>query len=609
MSGEPRNVSTSTRRPACSRRRTADLPPTYHIVGRHDREDRRGDLPHPTTASSPPATCPSPAWSFTLSEATVTLDDYARMKDVAFRAGTVPAPLHAVPDLADEGGPRLGHARARASATAISAAAILGPLLLLGHRAADGPDDAARRLHRRLDRRGESKRAGGRPPSRRASSRATSSTTRPPRSAFRSRRPRPAAATASARCPTARSASTRWSPRPAGSSASTTSSDDLPFGFRGVLSIRDYSDQQYLQDFERNFALNSARQIVSRGFLTKNFGSDSLNLRFERSETFYSSTVLQERFPTLEFFHRTAPIGDSPFYLSLLSSISGLFINRGRDFAHGTYGRFDLYPIFSFPFKSIPWLSLTAQRRRPVYGVHGLDRRLGTDFTGDAFTAALRRGRASPSSGPSFSRIYDVKIGPWDKLKHVIEPRVDYSYVSNVDDPGEIPAFDEVDNALGHEPGPLRHRQPPARALGRVQGLRGGDRVARDRPDLRLRAPADARPDPARIPGSARPARSRAILRLSPGRPPAPRRARLLRPVRQPADVRDRHRGRPTGGRTTSTSAGSAAGPSIDDAGPGLQLRPAPLRRRHRPRQVLPVRHLDRLRRAVRTCSRRTGRS
>ena len=110
-------------------------------------------------------------------------------------------------------------------------------------------------------------------------------------------------------------------------------SDDLPFGFRGVLSIRDYSDQQYLQDFERNFALNSARQIVSRAFLTKNFGSDSLNLRFERSETFYSSTVLQERFPSLEFFHRTAPIGDSPFYLSLQSSISGLYINRGRDFA------------------------------------------------------------------------------------------------------------------------------------------------------------------------------------------------------------------------------------------------------------------------------------
>ena len=36
-------------------------------------------------------------------------------------------------------------------------------------------------------------------------------------------------------------------------------SDDLPYGFRGVVAIRDYSDEEYLQDFERSFALSSAR--------------------------------------------------------------------------------------------------------------------------------------------------------------------------------------------------------------------------------------------------------------------------------------------------------------------------------------------------------------
>ena len=33
---------------------------------------------------------PKPDWSFSMSEATITLDDYARMKDVAFRAASVP---------------------------------------------------------------------------------------------------------------------------------------------------------------------------------------------------------------------------------------------------------------------------------------------------------------------------------------------------------------------------------------------------------------------------------------------------------------------------------------------------------------------------------------
>ena len=87
--------------------------------------------------------------------------------------------------------------------------------------------------------------------------------------------------------------------------------DDLPYGFRGVLTIRDYSDEQYLQDLERYFALASARQIVSRGVPDPNFGDNSFNLRFERSESFFGTTVLQERFPSLEFSRRTSQIGST----------------------------------------------------------------------------------------------------------------------------------------------------------------------------------------------------------------------------------------------------------------------------------------------------------
>ncbi len=42
-----------------------------------------------------------------------------------------------------------------------------------------------------------------------------------------------------------------------------------------------------------------------------------------------------------------------------------------------------------------------------------------------------------------------MKIGPWEKLKHIIEPRVDYTYVSDVSDPARIPAFDTIDTTLG----------------------------------------------------------------------------------------------------------------------------------------------------------------
>ena len=48
------------------------------------------------------------------------------------------------------------------------------------------------------------------------------------------------------------------------------------------------------------------------------------------------------------------------------------------------------------------------------------------------------------------TRIYDFNLGPFGKFKHVIEPRVDYDWVSNVTDPAAIPVYDEVDTQLGH---------------------------------------------------------------------------------------------------------------------------------------------------------------
>ena len=52
-------------------------------------------------------------------------------------------------------------------------------------------------------------------------------------------------------------------------------------------------------------------------------------------------------------------------------------------------------------------------------------------------------------TGPSFSRVYDVDWGRFTKVKHVIEPRVDYSYQSEVSDGSRTPIFDEVDVFAG----------------------------------------------------------------------------------------------------------------------------------------------------------------
>ena len=68
---------------------TADLAPNYHIVAKSI--DKIADATyrvHDGLFTS--CDLPNPDWSFRMSEATVTLDDYAHMKGVSFRAGPVP---------------------------------------------------------------------------------------------------------------------------------------------------------------------------------------------------------------------------------------------------------------------------------------------------------------------------------------------------------------------------------------------------------------------------------------------------------------------------------------------------------------------------------------
>ena len=423
---------------------TADLAPAYHVVadsiekvGESTYRIRRGVF----TACD----MPDPAWSFFLSEAVITLDDYARMKNVSFRARSVPllfTPYLVWPTKEDRATgllvPGLGYNGTRGAYLGMTHYWVTGRStdltsnVDLFSRGAFGLGEEFR-------------------------------WTPSPESAgiFRGYAIHDPQATTCV--PAAEEPSGGSGPclLPDGSAGVFTQrtrnrwkvlldhvSNDLPYDVRGVLSIRDYSDDEYLQDLERSFALNSARQILSRGFLTRNFGANSINLRFERSETFFSTRVTQERVPSLEFSRRTERIGESPVFFALDSSASFLYMNRGPNLPRGDYGRVDVHPTFSLPWKRIPWLSITANAGARWTGWGDSTDEAQTRLVGSSFSR--RYGEAGVSVvGPSFSRIYDGQIGSFGKFKHVIEPRIDYVYVSEVSDPARIPVYDEVDLALG----------------------------------------------------------------------------------------------------------------------------------------------------------------
>ncbi len=423
----------------------ADLQPTFHVIAKSiAKTDEATYLVRDGVFTA--CSVPDPAWSFSMTEATITLDDYARMHGVTFHARKVPlfySPYILWPTKEDRTSgflvPGLGYNGTRG--------AFLG---LTYYWVTGRPTDATTEVD--LFSRG----AYGLGQEFRWAPTAESA------GVFQGYVAHDNAATlcepGTATDPSkicvlpdgtagvlTTGHATRWKLR------LDHTSSDLPGDARAVVSIRDYSDANFLQDFERSYNLNAARQIDSTAFLTKNFGDDSANLRLERTETLFASTVLQERLPSVEYAHRTAKIGETPLYAALDASFSELFVNRGAEQAHGSYERGDFHPVLSLPIKSIPWLSLTASGGGRVTWYSDSVTPLtttGQDFSGDSLTRHY--GEAGLSIvGPSFSRIYDFSFGPFAKWKHIIEPRVDYTYVSSVNGLEEVPLFDEVDSVFG----------------------------------------------------------------------------------------------------------------------------------------------------------------
>jgi LPS-assembly protein len=234
--------------------------------------------------------------------------------------------------------------------------------------------------------------------------------------------------------------------------------EDLPWGMRGVVQFQDYSDFNFFRDFERDFDRNTLRFIDSRAFVSGNWGPHLLNAQLSSRETFLgfeqNDTILQRRLPEIEYRLRSTRLARTPFYLEVESSLDYLEIDRPNSY-DGTYGRVDLFPQVTLPIRTFPWLSLsiTGGERLTWYG-DSLDASQ-KEFSGDSLTRAFPVASAQ-IVGPSFSRIFDWKVGGFGKLKHIIEPRWTYTYQGDLDEDAlQVPLFDEVDTPISTNRGRL----------------------------------------------------------------------------------------------------------------------------------------------------------
>lgn len=216
-------------------------------------------------------------------------------------------------------------------------------------------------------------------------------------------------------------------------------------GFRLLAQVESLSDINFWQDFDRSFDANTRRDLYSYAYLNRNFGPYALNIRADHRRTFLSTNdVVLSQLPEVEIRSGSTSIGGSPIYLNLISSLSYLRADRGDDFT-GSYGRADLFPTLSYTIPGPAWLSVTPRiGGRATYYTQQLseDRR---SFVAEPIERLYATG-AIDVVGPSFSRVFEGGLGKYDKIKHLIEPRLEYVYLTTPTDVARVPIFDEVDS-------------------------------------------------------------------------------------------------------------------------------------------------------------------
>jgi LPS-assembly protein len=218
--------------------------------------------------------------------------------------------------------------------------------------------------------------------------------------------------------------------------------------FRAVASIDYLSSFVFRLAFSETFTQAVNSEVKSQVFLSNTTRGFSYNALVQRYQDFESSqngdviTILHA--PTFTVSSVDRPVAHTPFYWSLDAAAEGLSRSEPAFRTGNLLGRFDLTPAISLPLSLHGWsLRPELALRNTIY----TQQLMPGSNVGTALSDPINRKALEGSielRPPALSRIYDHAI-LGHKVKHVIEPRLTYRYVTGVDNFANILRFDARD--------------------------------------------------------------------------------------------------------------------------------------------------------------------
>jgi LPS-assembly protein len=220
---------------------------------------------------------------------------------------------------------------------------------------------------------------------------------------------------------------------------SATGRKDFSPNTRLAGDVEYLSSYVYRLVFDDNYTQAVNSEVLSTLGLTHNHTGFSPSGYFGRLQTFASTTTGDEarilHLPMLRFDTLDRPLGASPFYWGLNSSVSHL--SRAEpDFHAHNVGRTDIYPHISLPVVVGGWSFVPEAAFRETFysGSETPDLSGANGGTPVASHDPLNRVDAEASFDlrpPAMER--DFVLAKWNRaLRHVIEPELTYRFVGGI---------------------------------------------------------------------------------------------------------------------------------------------------------------------------------
>lgn len=215
----------------------------------------------------------------------------------------------------------------------------------------------------------------------------------------------------------------------------------LPGGFRLVANVDYQTSFDFLRQFDNNFKRASVSNYRSEGFISRAWSYYNFSVRASRYETYYRRTddsITTYYLPQISLNSFKIKLL-SPLFFSFTSNFTSWKYGNRRDYENNAERHYDsigFSPQLSVPFSGIPWMTLNSSLTANLsYYAQSYAPNTRDIINDPIFYANYVLG--FEWTGPVFYRIYQSSGGE-TKVKHIIEPFINYRYDSPVNEPDRI---------------------------------------------------------------------------------------------------------------------------------------------------------------------------